>query len=616
MSITEISIKRPTLIIVIFIVLGVLGFFSYTQLKYELMPDITPPYVTVTTVYAGASPQEIENSVTKPIEDAISNVSKIKHISSYSSEGVSMIFMEFLQSADGDIAVADVQRSINEILNTLPDDSKTPIISKFSLRSLPILRIGTIAEMQEKDFYNFMKETVKPRISKLKGVGQVTLVGGNEREIKVNLSLEKLNSYNLSILQVTQSVKNSNYDFPAGKIKDADGQYIVRIAGKFSSIEELRSLIISRTPGGSNVKLGDVAEIEDGEKEVTTISRINGKSAIGVLIQNQLGTNAVEVSRLVRVELEKITRDYKDKKIKFDIAQDSSVFTIQSAKAVAEDLTLAIFLVALVMLVFLHSIRNSLIIMLAIPCSLVTTFVGIYAFNFTLNLMTLLALSLVIGILVDDSIVVLENIYRHLEMGKDRRAASLEGRNEIGFSALSITLVDVVVFLPLALIQGMIGNIVRQYALVVVISTLVSLFVSFTMTPMLASRFGKLENFSGHQSILGVFGKWFEGGFKKLVDLYGRILEWSLMHKKFVVGLAAGLFIVSIALVPLGFIGSEFMTPTDRGELSVQLELPERATLEETNRISQEVEQIFVKMPVIDKVFVNAGASSDGFIGE
>ncbi|MCU7492720.1 MAG: TolC family protein [Ignavibacteria bacterium] len=614
MTITELSIKRPPLVIVIFTVLAVLGYFSYNQLRYELIPDVTPPYVTVMTTYPGGSPNEVETSITKVVEDAVSSVDKIKTIQSSSFEGVSFVFIEFTQSADVNIALQNVQRKVGEIVNQLPYSAKTPVVSKFSLTELPILRMGVTADMEPNEFYQFMKDKVKPQISKLAGVGQVTFAGGEEREIRVNLDLEKLNSYNIPVLQILQAIKSSNMDFPVGKIKDADGQYIVRVSGKFSSLEELKNLIVSRSEAGGNIKLQDVAEVEDGTKEAESYARLNGKSALGVLVQKQTDANAVEVSRLVNQELKKIEAANAGMKLKFDVAQDLSGFTLEAAHAVNKDLMIAVVLVAIVMLIFLHNLRNSLIVMVAIPASLVSTFIGMYAFGFSLNLMTLLALSLVIGILVDDSIVVLENIYRHMELGKPQRQAALEGRNEIGFAALSITLVDVVVFLPLALIQGLIGDIVRQFALVVVVSTLLSLFVSFTITPMLASRFTRLQRLT-KDTAMGRFGMWVEKAFDKLTEKYTQALKLGLKNSWKVIALAGFLLVFSIALVPAGFIGSEFMPPSDRGELSVIMELPERINLEETNQITLQAERMISKMPEVSKVFANAGASSEGFIG-
>ena len=615
MTLTELSIKRPTLIVVIFAALGVLGFFSFNQLKYELLPKISTPFITITTVYPGASPEEVETSVTKVIEDAISGIDKISTVRGTSREGVSFVSIELLMSADVNIALQDAQRKVNEVASQLPQDAKTPTITKFALDEIPVLRMGLTGTMPSREFYQLVKDRVQPRLSKIPGVGQITLVGGDEREIKVNIDAGKARSYGLSVLQITQAIKQSNLDFPTGNVKEGETQYVVRVAGKFASIDDLRNLVVGQSKQGGDIKLSDLAEVQDGQKEYTTISRIDGKTSVGVLVQKQSDANSVDVSKLVRAEIPKIERDFSSAGLHFDIAQDGSTFTLDAANAVKEDLAIAILLVAIVMLAFLHSIRNSVIVMIAIPASMVSTFIAMYVFDMSLNLMTLLGLSLVVGILVDDSIVVLENIYRHLEKGDDQRDAALKGRNEIGFAAISITMVDVVVFVPLALVSGLVGNIMREFALVVVFSTLMSLFVSFTVTPLLASRFTKLEHFT-KQSVLGRFALWFEAFFERLTDQYMEVLTWGLNNRGKVQFLALLAFFGSLALVPLGFIGSEFIAVADRGEFTVTLELPPGSTLENTNYVTQEVERIIAQMPEVKKMFVNVGVSSEGLLGQ
>ena len=615
MTITELSIKRPTLVVVVFSALAVVGLYSYTQLKYELLPKISPPFVMISTIYPGASPSEVQNSISKPIEDAVSGIDKVSAVSSTSSENVSFVSIEFDQSADVNIALQDAQRKVNEIIATLPQESKTPTVTKFALDELPVLRIGLTARMPDPEFYQLLKDQVQPRLSKIPGVAQVTLIGGSEREIRVNIDAQKLRSYGLSVLQVVQAIKASNLDFPAGKVKDGGTQYVVRVAGKFSSVEDMKRLIIAQSRQGGDITLSDVAEVEDGAKEVTTISRINGASSVGMLIQKQSDANSVEVSDLVRAQIPKIERDYGNVHLAFTIAQDGSTFTRDAADAVKHDLMVAVFLVAVVMLMFLHSIRNSLIVMIAVPASMISTFIAMYAFGLTLNLMTLLGLSLVVGILVDDSIVVLENIYRHIEHGEEKRIAALRGRNEIGFAALSITMVDVVVFLPIALVSGMIGNILREFALTVVFSTLMSLCVSFTITPTLASRFAKLERLT-KRTILGIFALWFEEQHKRLTQAYVRILHWSLAHRSRVVLITVALLVLSFSLIPLGFIGSEFFAVTDRGEFTVTIEMAPGSTVENTNYATQQVERIVAAMPEVHKLFVTVGTSSEGIIGQ
>ena len=615
MTLTELSIKRPTLIVVIFSALAVLGVFGFNQLKYELLPKINTPFVTITTVYPGASPDEVETAVTKTIEDAVSGIDKISTVRGSSREGVSFVQIEFDLTADVNTSLQDAQRKVNEVLNQLPKDAKPPVITKFALDELPVLRMGVTSSMGSREFYQFVKNRIQPRLSKLSGVGQITLVGGDEREIRVNIDASRLRSYGLSILQVAGTIKSANLDFPTGKIKEGENQYIVRLVGKFTSTDDLRRLVVGRTRQGGDITLSDIAEVEDGQKEYSTLSRINGTTSIGVLVQKQSDANSVDVSAIIRKELPRIEKDYAYLHVRFDVAQDGSTFTLDAVNAVKEDLAIAVILVALVMLAFLHSLRNSLIVMIAIPASMVSTFIAMYAAGLSLNLMTLLGLSLVVGILVDDSIVVLENIYRHLEAGDEQRSAALKGRNEIGFAALSITLVDVVVFLPLSLVTGLVGNIMREFALVVVFSTLMSLFVSFTVTPLLASRFTKLEH-PTRSTLMGAFALWFEGMFHRLTAFYQRTLRWALAHPGIVQAGAVAAFVLSLMLVPLGFIGSEFIAVADRGEFTVTLELGPGATLENTNYVTQQAERTISSMPEVAKMFVNVGVSSEGLLGQ
>ncbi len=615
MTPTQLFIKRPTLVVVMFAVLGVVGWYGYNQLSYELLPKISPPVVVITTAYPGASPNEVETGVTKLIEDAVSGLDKVDAINATSSEGLSFVVIQFLQTAKTDVVLQDAQRKVNEIIPRLPDGAKAPVLSKIAFDELPVLRMGATGSMPSRDFYQFIKDKIQPRLARIPGVAQITLIGGDEREIKVFVNAEKLKAYGLSILQVNQAIKAANLDFPTGNIKDKDGQFILRVAGKFNSLDDLRNLIIARTARGAEIRLSDIAEVVDGQKDYTNINRINGKTSIGIFVNKQSDANAVTVSDLVKKELANIEKDYEAIQLKFDISQDQSLFTIDAAEAVKHDLMIAVILVALVMLVFLHSIRNSFIVMVAIPASLISTFGVMYLFDFTLNLMTLLALSLAVGIWVDDSIVVLENIYRRLEQGDDQVTAAVRGREEIGFTALSITMVDVVVFVPLALTSGIIGNIMRQFATVMVVSTLFSLLVSFTITPVLASRISKLEQMT-KGTLMGKFGIWFEGVFERLRERYIEILKWAL-NNRWKVGVSATLlFFSSCALAPLGFIGGEFMPQSDRGEFSVAIELDPGAKLEETNYISQQIEQMIRDIPEVKKVAANVGASSDGFIGQ
>ena len=610
MSITEIAIKRPSLIVVIFSVLIFLGLFSYQQLGYELLPKINNPFLSVGTMYPGASPEEVENSVSKKVEDALASMENIESMRSISQEGYSTVIIELKPSTDVDIAIQDAQRKINKILSDLPDDAKTPSISKINFSEMPIIRLGAGAKLPPTELYDIVSQRIQPSLSRLEGVGQVNLVGGEEREIKVNIDAKKLEAYNLSLLQVSQAIKKSNLDFPTGKIKNEDGQNLIRLSAKYKNLNELENVVISVSKEGSPIKVKDVAEIQDSQKEISSLTHIDGQSSIGILIVKQSDANAVKVKEEVMKELKKLEESFQKEELKFSVAQDATEFTMAAAEAVMHDLGLAVILVAAVMLLFLHSWRNSVIVMMAIPTSLISTFIAMFVLGFTLNPMTLLALSLVVGILVDDSIVVLENIHRHMEMGKDKRTAALDGRREIGFTALSITLVDVVVFLPITLVDGLISDILRQFSVVVVVSTLMSLFVSFTITPLLASRMGKLEHLNP-KSFFGAFVHWFEKRIDNLTKQYLSLLKWSLKYKLVTIAITLGLFFGSFMLVGYGFIGSEFVSMGDRGEFIIQVELPKDATVEQTNYLVQKIEKDLFKHKEVTHVFSMVGTTSE-----
>lgn len=614
MSLTELAIKRPSLIIVLFAALSFFGYVSYNALSYELMPKFEFPVMTIVAVYPGASPSEVENSVVKKIEESISDMEGIRTIRGASAENLGLVILELSRDVSVDKALQDAQRKVNQIAPLLPKTCKTPTVNKFGFGELPVLQMGVSSTMNSRAFFDLVKNKIQPTIASIKGVAQVSLIGGEERVIRVNVNAEKLAAKNLSLLQVVQAVGVSNLDFPTGKIKSESAEVLIRLAGKYKTVSEIEDIIVARMPyTNTEIRLREVAEVQDAIKDIDKLNRLDGVNSIGLTIRKQSEANAVEVAKLVREEVAKIEAQYKPEKLKFGIASDTSEFTMEAANSVIHDLGLAILLVAIVMLFFLHSVRSAIIVMLAIPASLVTTFIGMYLLGFTLNLMTLLALSLVIGILVDDSIVVLENIYRHLEMGKDRRTASLVGRDEIGFTALAITLVDVVVFLPLALVSGLAADLLRQFSLVVVISTLCSLFVSFTVTPLLASRFASVIHLN-KKTVGGWILLRFEDLIEGFANEYEKILRWSLKNgwtRTFVAGIAVASVVGAGLLLSNGFIGSEFVNAGDRGEFVLKLELPKTATFEQTNRITNNVEKYLFSLPEITTVFTTAGMTTD-----
>ncbi|RYZ50301.1 MAG: efflux RND transporter permease subunit, partial [Sphingobacteriales bacterium] len=496
MKLAEISIKRPTLVIVLFTVLILAGLLSYQSLNYELLPKFSPAVVSVTTVYPGASPSEVENTVSKKIEDAVSSMENIKKLDTKSYESLSSVIITLKSGSDVDYALNDAQRRINAILKDLPEDVDPPSLNKFSLDDLPIMTMAATGKMDEAAFYDLMDKRIAPILSRVEGVAQINLIGGQEREIQVSIDANRLQGFGLSLLQVQQAILSSNLDFPTGSVQTREQDILIRLAGKYKTVDELRNLVVAGSPAGGQVRLIDVADVQDVQKDVDKIARVNQQSAIAVQVIKQSDANAVGVSKSIRAGIEKLEADYAANGLQIEVANDSSVYTLASADAVIFDLILAIILVAVVMLFFLHSIRNALIVMVAIPASLIATFIGMYLLGYSLNLMSLLGLSLVVGILVDDAIVVLENIYRHMEMGKNKVRAAYDATKEIGFTVTSITLVIVVVFLPIAMSTGLAADIIKQFAVTVAIATLFSLLSSFTIVPWLSSRFGKLEKIS------------------------------------------------------------------------------------------------------------------------
>ncbi|UKJ09032.1 efflux RND transporter permease subunit [Solitalea lacus] len=613
MKITEVSIKRPTLVVVIFTVLTLMGLLSYFSLNYELLPKFSTPTLTISTVYPGASPNEVENTVTKKVEDAVASMENIKKITARSVEGVSIVTVELTSNADADIGLQEAQRKVNAILADLPDDAKTPSLNKFSLDDLPIMTLAATAKMDGPQLYDLMDKRIQPALSRIQGVAQVNLIGGQEREIQVSINADRLKAYNLSILQVSHAVKGANLDFPTGKIKNSDNQVLIRLAGKFKTVDQLREMVIYNSPDGSQVRLKDIADIQDAQKDADKLARVDRQGAIAIQIQKQSDANAVNVSKNVKKALAKIEKDYAKQNLKIKVANDTSDFTLEAADSVIHDLILAIVLVAVVMLLFLHSIRNALIVMVSIPASLVATFIGMKMMGFSLNLMSLMGLSLVVGILVDDAIVVLENIYRHMEMGKNRVKAAFEGVKEIGFTVTSITLVIVVVFLPISLTNELVSKILREFCVVVMIATMLSLFTSFTIVPLLSSRFGKLEHLT-KQTLFGRFILWFEGQLNQFTAWVTNILKWALNHKRITIGVAVALLIGSFMLLKKGFIGGEFISQGDRGQFIVQLELPKDISVEQTNKITAKAEQFIASKKEVMSMITTVGQSSeDGF---
>lgn len=617
MDLIKLSIKRPSVLIVMLSLLLLGGFYSYKLLNYELIPKFEVNVVTISTIYPGASPSEIESTVTKKIEDAVSALENIKKIQSYSYESLSVVVVQLTNDANVDNTLNEAQRKINAIRANLPTDAKEPSLSKFSLSDLPIVSIGVTSKLSSQELYDLVDKKIQPELSRVPGVAQVNIIGGRKREIRVNVDAKKLEGYGLSIGQVQQLIAASNMEIPAGKIKTRENSTSIRLLGKIQDVEQLRNLTLA-SQNGVEIRLSDVADVQDTEEEAEKIARIDQENTLLLQVLKQTDANAVSVSELVRKKMEQIEQTYKNEGVKMLLAEDTSEFTLHAANSVMFDLVLAIVLVAVVMFFFLHSLRNALIVMVSIPTSLIAAFIGMYFFGFTLNLMSLVALSLVVGILVDDAIVVLENIHRHMEMGKNKVRAAFDGSKEIVLTVMAITLVIVVVFVPISIGNSIVVNIVREFCMTVAIATMLSLLMSFTVVPWLYSRFGKLEH-ANPNSLLGKVAIGFESYLKRFTQFFSDLLVWVFANKWKTIILVFFLFIGSCSLIPTGFIGAEFMPNMDRGKFLVQFELNKDASLEQTNFITQKAENYLRNLkvkgtnkPLVESMITTVGQSTSG----
>ena len=611
MNFVETIIKRPSIIIVLFAILSIGGLFSYNLLSYELLPAFSVPTITITTVYPGAAPGEVENEVSKKIEDAVSGLDNLDDVKTNSFENASVLVVTFKAGTDIDLAMQDAQREINKMQSDLPDDAQTPSLAKISPSDAPIMQLLATSTLPNEVFYQQMKDKYLPQLQQIKGVAEINMVGGDKREIRINVNDDKLNYYGLSLLQVTQAINQANLDFPTGKVKNTKENMTLRLAGKFTSLDDIRKLVVATPPKGSPIRVSDVSDVTDGLMEPTSISRYNGQNGIGLFIKKQSDANAVEISRIVQEKLAAISKANANDHLTFALAYDSSVSTLASVEAVTHDLILAVLLVAVVMLLFLHSVRNAFIVMVSVPASLISAFLFMYVMGYSLNLMTLLALSLVIGILVDDSIVVLENIQRHLEMGKNRWQATIDGMKEIGFAAVAITLVIVVVFVPITFANSVIADLLRQFSLTVAFATLVSLLASFTLTPWMTSRMAKLEHLNP-KNPFQAFLIWFESGLTALTNWYHGSLAWVLSHKLAFTGILIAIFAATFWMMGLGIIGSEFVAQGDQGKFLLTMKIDKSGSLQQNNLTARSIEDYLRKKPEVQTIFANVGGASTG----
>lgn len=594
MSITEISVKRPAAITMIIALLVGLGILGYTNLGADLLPSMTIPVITVSTPYNGASADDVKKDIVKPMEDAVSGVAGVDTITSNSREGSGTVIIQFKQNVDMNTAFLDVQKSVSKAQGKLPNDAGTPVINKIDINAMSVMTLAVSGTASFDEIYN-QADKIKTELEKVPGVGQVSLGGADKKQLIIKLDKTAVEYYGITINSILGRLKSDNVSMPAGQIKQDKISQSIRVVGEFQNIDEVKNVLIPTNNGGK-VRLGEISDIKLESPEATSLTKLNGKKTISLDIQKQSDANVVEVVNNIKDKLTELQKTM-PKNMNIITASDTTVFIKNSLSQINHSLIEGVITTAIVLLFFLKSWRSSLVVLVAIPTSLISTFFMMYELKFTLNMMSLMALSLCIGILVDDSIVVLENIQRHLAQGKNPIKAAIEGRKEIGMAAVAITLCDVVVFLPIAFMSGVIGQYFKQFGLTIVFATLFSLFVSFTITPMLASRLlknndkDKKDTRPKHKNLLlGKVSNVINRFMNTFTESYKKMLIWSLNNRLKVLSGLIICIIASIALVPLGFIGTEFMSNSDQSEFSISMTLTPGTNLKQTDEKAAQVD--------------------------
>lgn len=611
MKIHETAIKRPVTVLMCILIVIVLGFVSLSKVSIDLMPNINFPIAVVVTSYSGAGPQEIETIVTKNIENAIATVSNIKTIQSQSSSGTSLVIAEFNSGTDMDFATLHMREKIDIVKKFLPSEVENPMVIKADLSMMPIVSLGIKGNMDEAKLKKFVEDKVKQRLESLDGVASISLSGGKTREIKVDVDPQKLSGYGLSLSQITGTLQAENLNQPGGTVEYGDKALLIRSSGEFKNIDEIKNIPIT-LPTGNVVYIRDIAEVKDGYEDTSSYMRMGGGNAIGLSVQKQTNANTVKVVNKVKDEIKEIEKEYPG--VKINLVFDQGKYIEGAISNVAKDAVIGAILAILILFVFLKNIRATLIIGTAIPLSIIATFVLIYFSGTTLNLISLGGLALGVGRLVDDAIVVLENIYRHMDQGYERVDASVKATSEVGRAVIASTLTTVIVFLPIAFAEGIAAQLFKELALTVTFALMASLAVALTVIPTLSSKYlkvTKVEDIS-NKKVKYWFIDEFNKFFNALDGLYRKVLIKVLKHRIATAIIVFAVLVFSILLIP--FVGAEFFPAMDQGQFSVNIELPKGTMLEKTNEVTLKVEDILKNTPEIEKDFVYVGTTGNSIV--
>jgi HAE1 family hydrophobic/amphiphilic exporter-1 len=595
---TNLSIKRPVFATVVILALVSLGLLSYVGLNINDYPEVEFPYVVVTVVQQGASPEQVETKIARKLEEAIGQISGVKHIYTTAREGVATVVAEFSLETSPEVAAQDVRDKIGTIRGNLPQDVEEPVIARFDPMAYPIISMAVTGNISHREMTGLVNDLIKKRLETINGVGNIDVYGAQEREIQINLDKDKLAAYGLTTAEVVSSLSNENMDVPAGKVNSAGREITLRTMGQVKRPEDFYNLPVARKDG-VQLYVRDIATVIDGVEERDSLSRYQGKPAIGLNIVKQSGSNTVVVADEVKQAVTGLQKELPPG-VNLEIVSDNSVYIRESVRDVVNTIMEAAVLAVIVVFLFLRDWRSTAISALAIPTSVISTFFAMKIMGFSLNFMSLMALSLSVPLLIDDAIVVIENIVRHMRMGKTRLDAAKEATAEIGLAVLATTLTVVAVFLPVAMMTGVVGQFFKQFGITVVFSVLVSLLVSFTLVPLLASRHLQEEEMKP-RGPLGKFLFWFNLRFENINIMYTHFLGVVLRHRLKTMAVALLLFVGSLMLVPM--LGSSFVPAADIGELTVQAELDAGLNLVAAENMSDKLEKIIRAYPEVAKMY-------------
>lgn len=608
MSLYKSAVNKPVTTLMIFVAIMLAGLYSLSNLPIDQYPEIEPPYVTVITTYSGANASEIETNVTKRLEDAFNSVQGIKEVTSTSKDNLSMVTLEFDYGHNLDEAVNDIRDCVDQVYDYLPDGCNRPAIYKLSTSMMPVLQYTFTAKESYMGLEKILDDQIANPLKRIDGIGSISVVGAPDRYVYVDIDPNKLDAHGLTLEQVSAAVSGNNVNLPAGSVKMGKESYQLRVQGEFVESDEIKNLVVGNY-NGATVFLRDVADVRDTRKDISLIEQANGQQSVRLMITRQSGANSVSVCNQVKEQMETLQKSLPSD-VKVDIVYDSSKFIKNSVNELSETLLYALLFVVIVVLFFLGRIRATAIIALTIPISLLTAGIYLFATGGTLNVISLSSLSIAIGLVVDDAIVVLENISKHIKRGSSPREAAIYATNEVWVSVVVTTLVIVAVFMPLTMISGMMGVMFKQLGWIISITVTVSMLAAITITPMLSAKILKSQSKDDKP-------RWWDRHISPALDnldnWYGRIIHWALLHKKTVIFSALAIFIASMSL--FSFIGTDFMPSADQSQLRAEIEVQRGTRVEETMKTTRQIEAyINEHCPEVTILSSSTGSNDDGGI--